>query len=507
MRGQKMLPIFFIVSVIIPLITLVSPSSAANTSISRPPTPRFKLTVPRINEIIYKINVNNAGNSSSWVRIDFALPKTWTPDTYIEIKENKTTQGILERRSDRENTYLYILYTVLEPNQSVQINITFYSLKYKLDYYTHKRVSSISYPNEYLIYTKPENYIESNNSLITTRAETLVGTRENPFRIAEKIYDFVISYLTYEEQPEIRGALWAYQNGRGDCTEYGTLFVALLRAVGIPARTVTGHVSKYLSQGGTVNATRLWVDSPHLWAEFYVEGFGWISVDPTFGEGDPWDHFGILWAHYLPLLKGPTMDPPNRALITLKSQHPESVDYSAELLVTPLAYLPFTDQTIHNLYKANDLTNTMRRVAYEAYEYEFNITEAYPYLQETYDSLYNATQAINKNSTIADVYATNAFQNANKTLQSICDVVIDEARTTINKARRELRLLGVLSGESYIKRAESCKSTGDYSGLVEYAYYAKTSADQAPSIFIFIGPVLLCGFTILVIARKRAKKE
>jgi len=517
MKRRLLVLILLFVLLAIQLTSLFSIFKAEAQSISPPPTPRFKLTLARINEITYKVNITNIGNSSSSIRIDIALPKTWMPDTYVEIKEITLTHGSIGNYSNRENNYIYIIFNS-DPHESTQINITFYSLKYKLEYYTHKRVQSMSYPNELTIYTQPEQYIESNDTAVEGLAIGLAGDQKNPFRIAEKIYDFVISQLRYAVQPKIRGALWALLNREGDCTEYGTLFVALMRALGIPARIVTGHMSRALSEGGTTNATNLSVDSPHLWVEFYVEGYGWIPVDPTSGEGNPLRYFGILWSYYLPFLKGPTMEAPYRALLTLKSEHLESVEYSATLIVNLLATFPFQNQAILSIYEANELANTMRRTAYEAYNtsllgyqasmWQFNITETYPLLQETHDSFYNSTLAFSQSDFLdADIYAKTASQNAKQALELISALTISEARVAVTRAWKELRLLGASSGENYIKRAEECKSNGDYIYMVKYAQYARITADSAPNIVVFIGPILLCVFTVWMITRKGTKKK
>ena len=50
-------------------------------------------------------------------------------------------------------------------------------------------------------------------------------------------------------------------------------FAALCRAVGIPARA-TGGYQMILGTPGT-----------HIWAEYYLEGYGWIPVDVTAAEG------------------------------------------------------------------------------------------------------------------------------------------------------------------------------------------------------------------------------
>lgn len=66
------------------------------------------------------------------------------------------------------------------------------------------------------------------------------------------------------------------RTGKGDCTEHAVLFVALARALGIPARGVHGLV--FARYGDDVPAL-YW----HAWAEVKSAG-EWIPIDPTFGQ-------------------------------------------------------------------------------------------------------------------------------------------------------------------------------------------------------------------------------
>jgi len=65
-------------------------------------------------------------------------------------------------------------------------------------------------------------------------------------------------------------------SGKGDCTEHAVLFVALARALGIPARGVHGLVYARYADG---KDALYW----HAWAEVLSAG-EWIAVDPTFGQ-------------------------------------------------------------------------------------------------------------------------------------------------------------------------------------------------------------------------------
>ena len=67
-----------------------------------------------------------------------------------------------------------------------------------------------------------------------------------------------------------RGALHALEKGKGDCTEYTALFVALCRRNGIPARGVGGYVCE--------KDQILTPDAYHNWAEFH-DGRTWQIAD------------------------------------------------------------------------------------------------------------------------------------------------------------------------------------------------------------------------------------
>ena len=103
-----------------------------------------------------------------------------------------------------------------------------------------------------------------------------------------------------------------FDSKRGFCEHYASAFAVLMRAAGIPARVVTGY------QGGTFNRfADYWIvrqSDAHAWDEVWIEGRGWLRVDPTsaiaperveLGAGDALSAAGALgdgWQRRFPWL-------------------------------------------------------------------------------------------------------------------------------------------------------------------------------------------------------------
>jgi transglutaminase-like putative cysteine protease len=70
-----------------------------------------------------------------------------------------------------------------------------------------------------------------------------------------------------------------FNTRRGFCEHFASAFTFLMRAAGVPARVVTGY------QGGELNAIDGYLvvrqSDAHAWAEVWLEGRGWVRIDPT----------------------------------------------------------------------------------------------------------------------------------------------------------------------------------------------------------------------------------
>ena len=86
-------------------------------------------------------------------------------------------------------------------------------------------------------YLAASPYIESRHQKIRGLARELVDDELNAWQQTEKFYDWVRENVKYENGT-LKGALAALQDKTGDCEELTSLFIALCRVHGIPARTV-----------------------------------------------------------------------------------------------------------------------------------------------------------------------------------------------------------------------------------------------------------------------------
>lgn len=129
-------------------------------------------------------------------------------------------------------------------------------------------------------YYEPGEKVETTATEIAKKALTFDSSKTE-VNLEKDIYDFVNLYISYDTDPLYanKGALSAIKTGKGVCDEYATLFTALSRAVGIPARVATGYWLTEPLEAGAWNDVS---EKGHAWAEFYLPKVGWIPVEPTY---------------------------------------------------------------------------------------------------------------------------------------------------------------------------------------------------------------------------------
>jgi transglutaminase-like putative cysteine protease len=125
---------------------------------------------------------------------------------------------------------------------------------------------------------QPEPLIESDDPLIRAEAERAVVGAEGDRARAERLTRHVNAMLDKKPTVSLPSAREVLRTRVGDCNEHTALYVAMARAIGIPARIAVGLAFVRGVQGAFYY---------HAWPEVYVEEGGrglWLPVDPTFNQ-------------------------------------------------------------------------------------------------------------------------------------------------------------------------------------------------------------------------------
>jgi hypothetical protein len=132
--------------------------------------------------------------------------------------------------------------------------------------------------NKYLQETK---MLDFNHSSIQRLIEEKQWSKEDDFHRIRKIYDFVrdeidFGYNTDDNIP----ASQVLKDGYGQCNTKGTLFMALLRAVGVPCRIHGFTIDKKLQKGAMTGL--IYKLAPkniiHSWVEIQYEN-NWYNIE------------------------------------------------------------------------------------------------------------------------------------------------------------------------------------------------------------------------------------
>ncbi len=119
------------------------------------------------------------------------------------------------------------------------------------------------------------------NETVTRLAQETVAGQPNELEKARAIYQYVLAHMSYDKTTPGWGhgdTMRACQLGKGNCTDFHSLFISMARSVGIPAQFVIGAPIPDASEGD--------IPGYHCWAEIYTPQAGWVPVDAS----EAWKH-------------------------------------------------------------------------------------------------------------------------------------------------------------------------------------------------------------------------
>ncbi|MBU1952562.1 transglutaminase-like domain-containing protein [Patescibacteria group bacterium] len=167
-----------------------------------------------------------------------------------------------------------------------QNRILYFDLKYKNDFDVNLAIElskdgelvsknwSLVKDSNLKNYLKSESFLEQTPAIKKLTKE-ITREKKNLYDKVRAVFDFVVDNFKYQYPVKKRGVKHLnLKNLCGDCGEYGTMLVTMLRILGIPAKNQTGFVicqkqKKVLE---------------HSWVSAYFKNIGWLDFDPQYAD-------------------------------------------------------------------------------------------------------------------------------------------------------------------------------------------------------------------------------
>ncbi|MGA8224480.1 MAG: transglutaminase domain-containing protein [Candidatus Acidiferrales bacterium] len=245
--------------------------SRAGAAPSAPPVPSRNFV------FTYVTHVPAVPPGTHQLRIWVPLPYEERSQAVTDIKIESPARFRIEHEKEYGNRYAYFDVDTDDFKPPFDIRLTFHAERFE-----HRVALTVSDdpPSQPLIsparFLQPDRLVPINGEIAQLSEEKTKGATE-PVEKARRLYDYVIATMHYDHDGTGWGrgdAIWACDNKHGNCTDFHSLFIAMARAAGIPARFEIGFSIPVGTHEGTIGGY-------HCWAEFYTPGIGWIPVDAS----------------------------------------------------------------------------------------------------------------------------------------------------------------------------------------------------------------------------------
>jgi transglutaminase-like putative cysteine protease len=242
-------------------------------------------TAPQRNfEFTYLTRIPPLPATTTTSRIWIPLPQSDRYQTIGNLKIETPFTYTKHRDPEYGNEYLYLQVPAAKVTEPAEVRVSFEVARYEHRVALDARsVTAQSGPTSRDLqrFLEPDRRVPLQGVIADLSAQETSGLQD-PLAKARAIYNYVIATMRYDKSGTGWGngdAIWACTAKRGNCTDFHSLFIGMMRAAGIPARFEIGFPLPADQHDGAIPGY-------HCWVEFYVEPYGWIPVDAS----EAWKH-------------------------------------------------------------------------------------------------------------------------------------------------------------------------------------------------------------------------
>lgn len=134
--------------------------------------------------------------------------------------------------------------------------------------------------------TLRQQYVSLPSNFNPRTAELVAGWRAmalDEAQLVQQALDRFNREFTYSLTPPPLGRdsvdEFLFETREGFCEHFASAFTVMMRMAGIPARVVTGYHGGFYNPLGDYMVVRQ--SDAHAWSEIWLQGRGWVRVDPT----------------------------------------------------------------------------------------------------------------------------------------------------------------------------------------------------------------------------------
>jgi transglutaminase-like putative cysteine protease len=256
--------------------------AAAGASTTFAPTPGAWRTF----QLVTRLEIApSAGATQAWV----PLPSFSEPDWFKPAGSTWTTNAnaaALRKEAKYGAEFVHLEWAKTDAPAVVEVTSRFATRDRAIDLGKPGTVAPLSQA-ERKLYTDATSLIVT-DGIVKTTSDKIVAGASSDLDKARRIYEWVVENTF--RNPKTRGcgigdiaSMLTSGNLNGKCADLNALYVGLARAAGLPARDVYGlrvAPSKfgYKSLGA---GSEVVTKAQHCRAEIYLDGFGWVPVDPA----------------------------------------------------------------------------------------------------------------------------------------------------------------------------------------------------------------------------------
>ena len=247
---------------------------------------RSQINAPVRNfESTYLARIPALPSSSKTLAVWIPLPQSDPYQTIRDLKIESPFPYTTHRDLEYGNEYLYVQVPAGRVSSLEEVRLSFQVTRkeHRVDFDAHpaNAPSAGADPPSLQRFLQPDRRVPLQGVIADLSAQETRGIQD-PLEKARAIYDYVIATMRYDKSGTGWGngdAIWACTSKRGNCTDFHSLLIGMMRSAGIAARFEIGFPLPADKHEGPIPGY-------HCWAQFYVEPYGWIPVDAS----EAWKH-------------------------------------------------------------------------------------------------------------------------------------------------------------------------------------------------------------------------